>query len=89
MSIVIGYFSAFFFVVYLLTAFVLPSVRVCRQTGISALTFGKGDSAHDFVGRWFKIILGLIPLVIFLYLLGPRFYIYLLPVQYMIHAIVQ
>lgn len=36
--------------------FVLPSYRIYRKTGINPLTFGASDSAHDFVGRMFKIV---------------------------------
>lgn len=38
--------------------FVLPSYRIYRKTGINPLTFGSSDSAHDFVGRMFKIVFG-------------------------------
>ncbi|MFN0037053.1 MAG: methyltransferase family protein [Saprospiraceae bacterium] len=36
--------------------FVLPSYRIYRKTGINPLTFSNTDSAHDFIGRLFKII---------------------------------
>ena len=36
--------------------FVLPSYRIYRKTGINPLTFGNTDSAHDYIGRLFKII---------------------------------
>lgn len=38
--------------------FVLPSWRIYRRTGINPLTFGSSDSAHDFIGRLFKMVFG-------------------------------
>lgn len=38
--------------------FVLPSYRIYKKTGINPLTFGNTDSAHDFIGRMFKIVFG-------------------------------
>lgn len=55
-------FASIFYIGYMLAAFVWPTYRTWKQTGINPLTFGNSDSAHDFVGRWFKIAIALIPL---------------------------
>ena len=50
-------FAAVFYTAYFLVVFVWPSLRTYRQTGINPVTFDKTDKAHDFIGRWFKILL--------------------------------
>lgn len=89
MTVFIRYFSAIFFVTYIVVAFVVPSVRTYRATGINPITFGNSDNAHDLAGRWFKIILGLIPFVILLYWTGNNYYHYSLPASYMVHPSIQ
>ncbi|HHT9121228.1 MAG TPA: methyltransferase family protein [Candidatus Wunengus sp. YC63] len=79
----ITYFSAIFFVAYMTIAFVYPSVRTYRETGVNPITFGKEDNAHDFIGKWFKIILGLIPVVIVCNSVGEGAYQWLLPARYL------
>lgn len=66
METTIKIFSSIFFIGYMLAAFVWPSYRTWKQTGINPLTFGITDSAHDFVGKWFKITIALIPVNIVL-----------------------
>lgn len=36
-----------YLVLYLLVAFVIPTYRTYRQTGVNPITFGKNDNAHD------------------------------------------
>ena len=85
---IVKYFSPLFFLVYLLIAFVWPTVRTRRQTGINPVTFGNTDSAHDYVGKIFKLILALIPVVIVAFFF-EQFYPYLLPAGYLNSSTVQ
>lgn len=39
---------------------ILPTYRVWKQTGVNPLTFGNTDSAHDYAGRVFKVLMGLL-----------------------------
>ncbi|GAA4465038.1 isoprenylcysteine carboxylmethyltransferase family protein [Nibrella saemangeumensis] len=48
------------FLIYLGIVLVLPTYRVWKQTGVNPLTFGATDSAHDYAGRVFKVLLGLL-----------------------------
>ncbi|MDX2189342.1 MAG: isoprenylcysteine carboxylmethyltransferase family protein [Bacteroidota bacterium] len=74
-------FASIFFIGYMLAAFVWPTYRTWRQTGINPLTFGNSDSAHDFVGKWFKITIALIPVNIVLQWLDLQHYA--LPLRYL------
>ncbi len=76
-------FTTLFFVFYMLAAFVWPTYRTWKQTGINPLTFGNADNAHDLVGKWFKITIGLVPVNILCLWLGKNVYRYTLTVWYL------
>lgn len=82
-------FATFLFLLYLLVAFVWPTVRTYMSTGINPVTFGGGDNVHDYIGRWFKVIIALIPVSIAFYWMGYDIYLYLLPVFFLEAAGVQ
>ncbi len=67
----------------MLTAFVWPTYRTFKRTGINPLTFGNSDNAHDFVGKWFKIIIMFIPVNIILFWLGKDWYSFTLPAWFL------
>lgn len=79
----IKYFATVFFIAYMLIAFVFPSVRTYRQTGINPVTFSKSNNAHDYIGRLFKILLTLIPITIIFYWVNGNVYQLLLPATYL------
>lgn len=83
MQLLIQLFSVVFFIIYMLAAFVWPSIRTYRQTGINPVTFGNSDSAHDFAGRLFKITILLVPVTIVCYCISGNVYPLLLPVHYL------
>lgn len=69
--------------------FVLPSYRVWKQTGIFPVTFSNKDTAHDYVGKVFKILLAVLLLTGAVY----TFYIegikYLMPIWYLDNPILK
>ncbi|RYZ56324.1 MAG: DUF1295 domain-containing protein [Sphingobacteriales bacterium] len=77
------YFVAAYFILYLVVAFVWPSLRTYQQTGINPVTFGRTDNAHDLIGRWFKALFALILLTIVIYWWDGSIYRYLLPAEYL------
>jgi protein-S-isoprenylcysteine O-methyltransferase Ste14/Fe2+ or Zn2+ uptake regulation protein len=83
------YFALTYFMSYMLIAFVWPSVRTYRSTGINPITFGGTNNAHDFIGTLFKAVLALIPIVIVINLVDDRTYGLLLPVWYLEKAFLQ
>ena len=72
-----------FIIVYLMIAFVLPSIRIFRQTGINPLVFGKTDNAHDFIGRIMKLLTALPIIFVSIYALNENVYEMLVPVPYL------
>lgn len=83
------YFTTLFFIGFFLMVFVWPTIRTYRQTGINPLTFGASDSTHDYVGRWFKVLLALIPLTIVALWSSESIYQYLLPAEFLNHSTLQ
>jgi protein-S-isoprenylcysteine O-methyltransferase Ste14 len=79
----IKYFATIFFIAYMLIAFVFPSVRTYKQTGINPVTFSNSDNAHDYIGRLFKILLALISITIVAYWVNGNTYQLLLPATYL------
>jgi hypothetical protein len=49
------YFLPACLLAYLLTTFVWRSYVVRKKTGVSPFTFKNSNTAHDFVGRVFKL----------------------------------
>jgi len=41
------------------TAFALLTRRVTKRLGRAASTFGRGDTAHDFIGRVYRVGCGI------------------------------
>ena len=74
------YFLPVFLLIYFAVAFVLPSYRVWKRTGVNPVTFGGGDNAHDYIGKLFKIVMLGLTVVIIIYAFLPGIYHYLLPV---------
>ncbi len=89
MQIFVNYYTAGFFIIYLLLAFVWPSIRVYRKTGINPVTFGRSDSAHDYIGRIFKLVCLLIPVTILCSWMGEPVYRFLLPADYLMIPYIQ
>jgi protein-S-isoprenylcysteine O-methyltransferase Ste14 len=74
---------------YLLTTFVWRSYAVWKKTGINPFVFKNSDTAHDFVGRVFKLTFALVVLVVLVYALSPAAYAYLAPIRWLEHSLLQ
>lgn len=83
------YFLPSFLLIYFAVAFVLPSYRVWKRTGVNPVTFGGADDAHDYIGKLFKIVMLGLTSVIIIYAFVPNIYPYLLPVFWLENRIVQ
>lgn len=77
-----------YFIAYLAAAFVWPTWRTWRQTGINPITFGKSDNAHDFVGLQMKVFTALLAIDVSIYAFAPSLYPYFLPIGYLKHEVV-
>jgi len=77
------YFLLVYLFVYVLVAFVWRSYIVWKHTGINPVTFKGTDTAHDFIGRVFKLVFVVVVLVVFVYSFSPIAYTYTLPIQWL------
>jgi protein-S-isoprenylcysteine O-methyltransferase Ste14 len=73
--------------IYLIThfglTFVLPSYKIWKATGIFAITFANKDSAHDYIGKVFKILLVITLAIGAIYAFYTEGVKYLLPICYL------
>lgn len=72
-----------FLVVYFVTVFIFPSVRVKRKTGINPYVFKNTDSAHDFLGKVSAPITSLIFIVAFVNIFYPTGLQYFAPFNWL------
>ena len=72
-----------YFIVYLSVAFVLPTYRVWKRTGKSPVTFGGTDSAHDYVGTLFKVVMLALLLAVAGRAVFPDVDAYLIPIYWL------
>jgi protein-S-isoprenylcysteine O-methyltransferase Ste14 len=77
------YFLPVYLFVFVLVAFVWRSYVVWKHTGINPVTFKGSDSAHDFVGRVFKLVFVVVVLVVFVYSFFPFAYRYTSPIPWL------
>jgi protein-S-isoprenylcysteine O-methyltransferase Ste14 len=72
-----------YLLLYLLVAFVIPTYKTYKQTGINPITFGKADNAHDYIGFVMKILIGLLFLAVMLFSFGETIYYYTSPILFL------
>ena len=89
MSDFLRYFLPIFLLVYFAVAFVLPTYRVWKRTGVNPVTFRGADTAHDYIGKLFKIVMLILTLTVITYAFAPNFYQYLLPIVWLENRAVQ
>lgn len=77
------YFLPVYLAAYFGAAFVWRSYVVWRKSGINPVVFKQSDDAHDFIGRVFKLLFGIIVIVVVLYSVFPAAYEYLLPIRWL------
>jgi protein-S-isoprenylcysteine O-methyltransferase Ste14 len=73
------YFLPIYLLAYLIAAFFWRSYAVWKRTGINPVVFKGSDSAHDFIGRIFKLLFAVIVAVVVIYSFFPTAYQYLVP----------
>jgi protein-S-isoprenylcysteine O-methyltransferase Ste14 len=83
MLLFLSYYLPFFLVFYLAVTFILPSVRVYKQTGINPITFGKSDNAHDYIGSVMKVLTGLLIVAVIFFSVNGKAYQYVSPIVYL------
>lgn len=72
-----------YLLLYLAFAFLLPSYRTWKQTGVNPVTFGKTDTAHNYIGFVMKLLIVLLFMSVLTFSVSNQLYNYLLPVFYL------
>ena len=72
-----------YLIMYMLVAFVIPTYRTYKQTGINPITFGKNDNAHDYIGFIMKVLIVLLFVAVLTYSMSEKMYYYLVPISYL------
>lgn len=76
------YYLPIFYALVLLFAFVIPSYRTYKSTGINPITFGKEPNAHNYIGYVMKGLLAALFVVIILYNFD-NVYQFTIPIPYL------
>jgi protein-S-isoprenylcysteine O-methyltransferase Ste14 len=76
-------FLPVFSLVYLLQIFVIHSYLLWKKTGVNPIVFGKTESAHDYIGRIYKLMTVVTWVAIGSYSFYPKTYDYLMPIWYL------
>lgn len=80
---VIKIFLPLYLLAYFASAFFWRSFIVWKRTGINPVVFKQADSAHDFIGRVFKILFATIVIVVLVYSFWPTGYQYFVPIVWL------
>jgi protein-S-isoprenylcysteine O-methyltransferase Ste14 len=85
----LGCILLIYLLIYFAVAFVLPSYRVWKKTRVNPVTFRGAETAHDYIGKLFKIVMGALTAVVIISAFAPHLYSFLLPVVWLENRIVQ
>lgn len=83
METFLKYFLIVYYILFFTFAMVLPTYRVWKATGVNPYKLGNSDSAHDYIGKIFRIVLIACALVILTFMFLPSLYRQLLPIPYL------
>jgi protein-S-isoprenylcysteine O-methyltransferase Ste14 len=72
-----------YWLLLLALAFVLPTYRIYKLTGVNPYRLGNSASAHDFVGGLFRVILLLTMLIVLVYVFAAPLYFYTVPITWL------
>jgi protein-S-isoprenylcysteine O-methyltransferase Ste14 len=73
-------FLVLYFVTFFSLAMILPTYRVWKTTGVNPYKLGSSDSAHDYIGKFFRLVLAGCGFVVIAFSLFPNLYASLLPI---------
>lgn len=80
------YFLSAYYTLFFLLAMFLPTYRIWKATGVNPYKLGSSDSAHDYIGRLFRVTLIACAFVIMAFVFFPSIYVQLLPIPFFAHA---
>lgn len=76
-------FLPIYLLAYLIAAFFWRSYVVWKRTGVNPVVFKGSGSAHDFIGRIFKVLFAAIVAVVVIYAFVPNAHQYLMPISWL------
>jgi protein-S-isoprenylcysteine O-methyltransferase Ste14 len=88
MNNLLRYLLPLYLVLYLAIAFFWRSFLVWRRTGVNPYVLGNKSTAHDLIGRLFKLLFLTAALVILIHTFAPPWYQYLAPIDWLGHPAV-
>lgn len=83
------YFLPAYLLAYFFAAFFWRSFVVWKRTKVNPLVFKGSDTAHDYIGRVFKLLFAAVVAVVAVYSTSERVYQYLTPVGWLEHRVLQ
>jgi len=76
-------FLNLYFIFFFGLAFILPTYRVWKSTGVNPYKLGSADTAHDYIGKNFRLVMLACAMVVILFTFLPNLYQLLIPIAYL------
>jgi protein-S-isoprenylcysteine O-methyltransferase Ste14 len=86
METFLKYFLLVYYSLFFLFAMLIPTYRVWKATGVNPYKLGSSDTAHDFIGKNFRIAMLACALVVIVFAFLPDIYQFLLPISYLMNS---
>jgi len=83
MELLLKYFLPAYLAAYFFAAFFWRSYIVWKRTGVNPLVFRGSDSAHDYIGRVFKLLFAVVVVAVATYSTSENLYEYLTPIAWL------
>jgi protein-S-isoprenylcysteine O-methyltransferase Ste14 len=83
METFLKYFLIVYYTLFITFAMFLPTYRVWKTTGVNPYKLGGSDSAHDYIGRLFRITLIACAVLIAAFVFFPSVYEKFVPVSFL------
>lgn len=74
MELFLKYFLIAYYGLFFLFAMLLPTYRVWKATGVNPYKLGTSDSAHDYIGKLFRVTLIACALLVIAFVFFPSIY---------------
>lgn len=87
MSTLLRFSLPVFLAVFFFAAMFWRSYQTWRVTGVNPYKLGDTDSAHDYNGFLFRVVLAMTAVVVGVYSFVPVLYPYLAPIQWLEHPL--
>jgi len=79
----VRYFLPLYLLLYLGAAFFWRSFIVWKKTGVNPVVFKTTNSAHDYIGRVFRILFALIVIIVLVHSFWPNGYHLFMPIEWL------